>query len=121
MIDPIVLHSIEMAFESIDVGNPETAELSEPGLDLLKRFRFQAVETALCVNRDLDETGVAQHTEVLGHGRLRHTKLALDLAYRVLRGDEEAEDGAAIRLSNDLECGFHFTYIPYMVYTCQDI
>jgi hypothetical protein len=66
------------------VSGPEPAELIEPGIHLLKWFRFQAVETALCVYRGFDETGLAQHSEVLGDGWLRHTKLALDLSNRLL-------------------------------------
>jgi hypothetical protein len=80
----ITIHAVEVAFESIDVSGPEPAELSQPSIDLLKWFRFQAVETALGIHRGFDETGVAQHAQVLGHGRLRHTKVTLDLSYRLL-------------------------------------
>jgi len=79
----VLIHSIKMAFESIDVGGPESAELSQPGIELLKWFRFQAVETALRVHGGFYETGIAQHAQVLGHGRLRHAKLALDLSHRL--------------------------------------
>ena len=69
-----------MAFESIDVGGPEAAELCQPGVDLLKGFRLQPVEAALCVDRGFDETGVAEHAQVLGDGGLRHSKLTLDFS-----------------------------------------
>ncbi len=74
------MHAVEVAFESIDVSGPEAAELSQPGIHLLKRFGIQPVETALRVHCGLDETSLAQHSQVLGNGRLRHTKLALDLS-----------------------------------------
>jgi hypothetical protein len=77
----ILIHAVEVAFESIEVSGPEAAELSEPGVHLLKWFRFQPVETALCVHGGLDEAGVAQDSQVLGDGRLRHMKLTLDLSY----------------------------------------
>ncbi len=96
-----------MAFESIDVSGPEAAELSQPGIQFLKWFRFQAVETALCVHRGFHETGVAQHSQVLGHGRLRHTKLTLDLSHRLLGRDQKAQYRAAVRLGNNFEYGFH--------------
>ena len=86
----MALDTIEVAFESIYVGGPEAAELSQPGIDLLKWFRLQPVETALCVHRRFDETGIAQHAQVLGHGRLRHTKLVLNLSHRLLGRDQEA-------------------------------
>ncbi len=40
-------------------------ELSQPGIDLLKWFRSQPVETALCVHRAFHETGLSQHSQVL--------------------------------------------------------
>ncbi len=73
-----------MAFESIDVSGPESAERSEPGVHLLKRFRFQAVEAALRIDRGFYEAGVSQHAEVLGYGRLGHVQLTLDLAHGLL-------------------------------------
>jgi hypothetical protein len=84
LIHAVVIYAIKVAFESIYVSGPETAELSQPGIDRLKWFRLQPVETALCVHRGFHETGLAQHSQVLGHGRLRHTKLTLDLSYRLL-------------------------------------
>ncbi len=59
------MHAVEMAFESIDVSGPEAAKLVQPGIDFLKGFRFQTVETALCVHGRLHETGFAQHPQVL--------------------------------------------------------
>ncbi len=96
-----------MAFESIYVSGPKAAEWREPGVDLLKRFRFQAVEAALCIHRGLHETGIAQHPEVLRHRRLRHMELTLDLSHGLLGRDQETQDGAAVRLGDDFENGFH--------------
>ena len=101
------MQAVEVAFESIQVSGPEPAEPSQPGIQLLKWFRFEPVETALCVHRRFHETGVAQHAQVLGHGGLRHTKLALDLSHRLLGRNQQAQDRAAVRLRNDFEYGFH--------------
>ena len=60
-----VIHAVEVAFESIHVSGPEPAERSQPGVHLLKWFRFQPVETALCVHRGFHKTGLAQHSQVL--------------------------------------------------------
>jgi hypothetical protein len=54
-----MFHAVEVAFESIYVSGPEPAERSQPGIHLLKRFRFQTVETALRVHRGFH--GLAQH------------------------------------------------------------
>jgi len=61
----VMIHAIKVAFESIDVSGPEAAELSQPSIHLLKWFRFQSVETALCVDRRFHEAGVPQHAQVL--------------------------------------------------------
>src|SRR5271167_2621795 len=97
------MHTVKVAFESIYVSGPEPAEPRQPGIQLLKWFRLQPVKTALCVHRGLHETGVAQHSQVLGHGRLRHTKLTLDLSHRLLGRDQEAQDCPAIGLRDDFE------------------
>src|SRR5947209_19696484 len=78
------IHAVEVAFESIDVSGPEPAERSQPRIHLLKWFRLQTIETALRIHRGFDETRVAQHTQALGHGRLRHAKLTLEFPHRLL-------------------------------------
>jgi hypothetical protein len=116
-----LVHAVEVTFESIHVSGPESAELSQPFIYLLKWFRPQPVQAALCVYRGFHKTGVAQHSQVLGNGRLGHMKPALDLSYRLLGRDQEAQYGSAVRLRDDFEYGFHFLYILYCVYTCQGI
>jgi len=54
-----------VAFESIDMSGPEPAKRSQPSSDLLKWFRSQPVETALCVHRGFYETGLSQDSQVL--------------------------------------------------------
>jgi hypothetical protein len=54
-----------MALEGIYVSIPETTELSQPDVQLLKWLRFQPVETALRIHRGFHETGLAQHSQVL--------------------------------------------------------
>jgi hypothetical protein len=60
-----LIHAVEVAFEGIHVSGPEPTKRSQPGSDLLKGFRFQSVETALCVHRGFHETGFAEHSQVL--------------------------------------------------------
>ena len=101
-----------MPLEGIDVSRPEAAEWGQPGIHLLKGFRLQAVETALRVHGGFHETGLAKHSQVLGHGRLRHTKPALYLSNRLLRRGQQAQYRSPARLRNDFENGFHTPYIP---------
>ena len=82
--------AIEVAFESIHMSGPEPAKRSQPVIDLLKRLRFEAVDTALRIHRGFDETRVTQHAQVLRHGGLRHTKLTLDLSDGLLTRHQKA-------------------------------
>ena len=100
-----------MTFQRIHMSGPEPAERSQPCLHLPQRFRPQSIEPALCVHRGFHETGVAQHPQVSGHRRLRHFQLPLDLSHRLLRGDQQAQYRAPVRLRDDLENGFHSLYI----------
>jgi hypothetical protein len=59
-----LIHTVEVAFESIQVSGPKPAERSQPGIHLLKRLGSQPVETALCGHRGFDETGFTQYSEV---------------------------------------------------------
>jgi hypothetical protein len=79
-----LIQAVEVAFESIYASGPEPAERSEPGIDFLKWFRFQPIETALRVHGAFYETGLSQHSKVFRHGRLRHMELALDVTNRLL-------------------------------------
>ena len=92
-----------MAFERIQASGPELTKRSQPGIDLLKRLCLQPVDPALCIDLGFDETGLAQDAEVLGHRRLGHTELALDLSHRLLRRHQQAQDRAAIWLGDDFK------------------
>ena len=105
------MHPIEVACESVHVSQPEAAELREPVIDFTKRLGLQPIEAALSVDGGLDEAGVPQNAQVLGDGGLGHAKPALDFAYGLFRGDQQAEDRAAVRFGDDFEGGFHALYI----------
>ena len=77
------IQTVEVALESIEVSVPEPAKLCEPVIHLAKWFGFQPVETALCIHRGFNEASLPQNPQVLGHGRLRHAELPLDLSHRL--------------------------------------
>jgi hypothetical protein len=60
-----LIHAVKVAFERVHVRGPEPAELSQPGIHFVKRFRLQSIEAALCVHRRLHEAGIPQHSQVL--------------------------------------------------------
>jgi hypothetical protein len=68
-----LIHAVEVAFEGIYVSGPEPTERSQPSIHLLQWFRFQPVETALCVYDGFYKTGLSQDPQVLRHGRLGQT------------------------------------------------
>src|SRR5579872_2206361 len=96
-----------MALECVQVRRPEAAEGLDPGVQLLKRLRPEAIQPALRVHGRLHETGLSQHPQMLRDGRLRHAELALDLADRTMRREQEAQNGAAVWLGNDFKNRFH--------------
>ena len=61
----MLIHAVEVAFESIYMSGPEPAELSQPDIHLLKWPRFQIVEAALGVNLGFHKTGLAQYSQML--------------------------------------------------------
>jgi len=102
------------------MSGPEAAKLNEPGIQLLKRFRLQPVETALCVHRGFHEAGLSQHSQMLGDRGLGHAKLTLDFSDRLLGRDQQAQYRAAVRLGNDFEYGFHVSvYTAYGIYVSR--
>src|SRR5258705_435273 len=65
------------------------------------------------------EACLPQHPEVLRYGGLRHPELAFELPDRPLRRGEKVQQGAAARLGENGEGGFHGSYIPSKAYACQ--
>src|SRR5579863_8276417 len=116
-----MLHAVQVTLESIDMDRPEAAERSQPVVHFLKRSRLQPVETALGVHRGFHEAGLAQHSQVLRHRRLRHIEPTLDFSHRLLARDQEAQDRPTVWLRNDIEDRFHSLCIPLSAYTCQGI
>src|SRR5581483_2994192 len=80
LIHAVLIHAIEVTFESIYVRGPEPTELVQPGIDLPKWFRLEAVDSALRIYRRFDETRLAQHSQVFRHRWLRHTKLTFNFS-----------------------------------------
>lgn len=116
-----MFYPIEVPLERIHVSGPEAAERSQPRIQLLKWFRFQPVESTLCVHGGLHETGLAKHAQVFGYGRLRHPQLTLDRSNRLLRRHQQAQYCAPVWFGDDFEDGFHALDIPHVVYARQGI
>jgi hypothetical protein len=96
-----LIHAIEVTLECVDVGRPEAAERSEPGVYLHEWRGPYTVETPLRINARLHKAGLTQYPQVFGDRGLRQSQLLLDIADGSLRGREQTQDGAAARLGND--------------------
>ena len=110
-----------MPLQRIEVSGPKPPKRRQPVIDFSKRFRLQPVHTALRVDRGFHDPGLAQHAQVLRHHRLRHSQPAFDFADRLFRRDQEAQNGATVRLRDEFKDGRHAACIPNTVYTCQGI
>jgi hypothetical protein len=120
VVDPLS-HPVEVAFERIHVGGPQPPEGSEPLVDIPQRFGPEPIDAPLGLDARFHEAGLSQDAEVLGHRCLGHPELAFELAHRLFRRREEAEDGPPIRLCDDGERRFHIAYIPGREYARQGI
>src|SRR6185503_1166571 len=100
-------HSLQVSLQRIQVPGPEAPEGSEPCVEFHERLRSQAVKAALRLDAGFHESRLPQHAQVLGHGWLRQTKLAFELSHGALGGEQEAENGPAVGLRDDLERRLH--------------
>jgi hypothetical protein len=76
-----LIHTIEVALESIDVDRPEATEWSEPGIHLHEWLGPDPVKTPLCINARLHEACLTQYPQVLGNRGLWHSQPLFDTAY----------------------------------------
>ena len=98
------MHTVEVTLERVDVDRPEAAERSEPGVYLHEWLGPDPVKTPLRINARLHEACLAQHPQVFGNRGLRQSQLLFDITDGSLRGCEQTQDGAAVRLGNDGKC-----------------
>jgi hypothetical protein len=67
----------------------------------------EAVDTPLCLGAELDETGLAEHPEMLGHRRLADRDGLHEIAHRPLCREKQIKDAAPIRFGENFEGGSH--------------
>lgn len=106
-----------MSFELVEGSRPEPPVRSQPVVDLGQRLETQPVEAPLGVGPDVDEAGLAQHSQVLGHRRLTHVKPVDELADGTLAVAQKVEDLPAAGLGEDGEA--HRPSMPPWLYECQ--
>lgn len=94
-----------MVFEAIQVGRPELAIGRKPVVELYEGLRPDSVQPSLGVHPYVDEPGVPENSEMLGHGRLADAEPVDELAHRPFAVAQQIEDREAAGLGENLKCG----------------
>jgi len=92
---------------------------SQPCVDLDESFGSNAVETPLGVGSHRNDSGLAHHTQVLGHRRLAQPEMFDQVAHGAFPFAQQIEDLPAIRLGEN--CKAHGMNIANRAYNCQAI
>lgn len=90
-----------MAFKRVDMRGPEAPEPREPLVNFHQGLGPDAIDAPLRIDARFDKPGVAQDTQMLGDHGLRHPQPLLDFLYGALRGRQETQDGATVRLGDN--------------------
>lgn len=106
-----------MSFQAIEGVRPQPPVRSQPSVDLSQRLGANAVEAPLCIDAGLHETDVAQHTQVLRHGRLAQAQFTDEVSDGALPVPEQIEDRTATRLSKGSKA--HAGSMPGWLYAWQ--
>ena len=97
----------ELGAQGVEARLPEAAERVEPLVGGGELGGLDRVEAAGSLGVDGREAGLAQHPQVLGHGRLRDAELLVDHAAQLSGGGlpvgEQLEDAASHGVSEDVE------------------
>jgi hypothetical protein len=106
----------ELGAEGVEARLPEAAERVEPFVGGGQLGGLDRVEATGAIRVDGREARLAQHPEVLGHGRLRYAELLVDHAAQLSGGGlsvgEQLEDAASHGISEDVE-GVHIRIIAW--------
>ena len=96
---------LEVALEGVEAAGQLRAKGLEPLVEFPKWLGAQAIEPALGVAADLDETGVAQHLEVSRHAGLVHADGVDEFRHRTLAAPYGVKDPTASRFGDCIEDG----------------
>src|SRR5438445_5809690 len=104
----------ELGCQGVQVRCPVAAEAIEPRVHVLQGLVLYSVETARPVRPNGSEAAIAQHLEVLRHGRLGDAELSLNDLADGTRGlfaiGEQLQDAASDGVTEDVE-GMHRAYL----------
>ena len=96
-------HRVEVLLQGIETVGPQPPVWRQPGVDLGQGLGAQLVPAALSVHADLNQTGLAQHPQVLGGARLTQTELLGEFANQAGPLQQQVEDPSPGRLGKHVE------------------
>jgi hypothetical protein len=90
-------------FESIQMRRPELPIGGEPFIELRERLRANAIQTALGVRAGVDQAGLLEDPQVLGHRWLAEAEEIDKLSDGSLSSQEVVDDREPTGFAQDLE------------------
>jgi hypothetical protein len=117
----LVLHLVQLRFQAIESCAPDATVGLQPRVKLVEWLRAQLVDALLGNWMHLDEPGIAEHAEVLGHLRLTEPKPLGDFSHRTGPITQELDNVQSVRFGQSTQCRQHEVNIPQRAYTCQGI
>ena len=107
---------LECSAEAIEPRFPQPPIISEPGLELPKRFGPKGIEAALSIRPHGDEPGFMQDPQMTGDAGLMDSSLPDDVAHLPLAVAQRRHDAAARGIG---QCGEGINmHDSVYVYTC---
>src|SRR5688572_25599329 len=112
---------VDQDLQPIHPVSHRAPERLQPCVELVERLGPQFVDALLRDRTDVDQTGVAEHAEVLRHLRLTQPEALRDLPYRARPIAEQLDDAETVRFGQCRQRGVHAANIPLGEYSCQGI
>jgi hypothetical protein len=98
---------VEVSFKCVETTTPELAVGLEPSVDLDQRLGIELVPAPLGVASNPNQTGVAEHSQVLGDAGLAEREAVDQLADRTLPLTKQVQDLPTRWLGHQLERSRH--------------
>src|SRR5258708_5788008 len=110
---------MQVRFQAIESCAPDMAVGLQPRIKLAERLRTQLVDSLLGNGVYLDDPGIAEHAQMLGHLRLTEPKPLGDFSHRTGPITQELDNVQSVRLGQSPQRRQHAPNMPRQAYTCQ--
>jgi hypothetical protein len=97
------LHLDEQGVKALEIAFPDPAIPLDPSLKLLQGGWAQGIDSALRVDANVDQPGLTEHAEMLGHLRLAKAKLLDHVPDRAWTVQQQFDDLQTVWLGQGSE------------------